>query len=353
MTEALKNNDLFSIYDNYLKDYNNSVNDILVSAVNETKRLEKNIHNSSKEDIKNVEDILIKLSLAARMHLIQCFDSVKLRDLSFTRKLRYSKELIDYSLKVVIRYLKNIKNEDINFDNISILKNNDSISHSVRVFFTIIKFIKYYNECINNNIVFDIKNNFKKRYSGYYKSILKRFHINKNISKLEHIYKYGLREILFNEIINISLAAFWHDIVSFNLSNEYNSMRCYSYLKHSLKYNDDVSLIVGLHNEYYGYGDGIFLNYYNTIINTKPFFKPYYIVSFDYSDSLKLTSLSYFPSKILEIVNLFDNILYSNGDCSDYNDVLIYMKENYLQKEVKIDPIIFDIFSSFVVDTNI
>ena len=203
MTEALKNNDLFSIYDNYLKDYNNSVNDILVSAVNETKRLEKNIHNSSKEDIKNVEDILIKLSLAARMHLIQCFDSVKLRDLSFTRKLRYSKELIDYSLKVVIRYLKNIKNEDINFDNISILKNNDSISHSVRVFFTIIKFIKYYNECINNNIVFDIKNNFKKRYSGYYKSILKRFHINKNISKLEHIYKYGLREILFNEIINI------------------------------------------------------------------------------------------------------------------------------------------------------
>ena len=43
MTEALKNNDLFSIYDNYLKDYNNSVNDILVSAVNETKRLEKNM----------------------------------------------------------------------------------------------------------------------------------------------------------------------------------------------------------------------------------------------------------------------------------------------------------------------
>lgn len=53
------------------------------------------------------------------------------------------------------------------------LKNNDVISHSNRVFFTIIKFIKYYNDSINQNIVIDIKNNFKRRYSGYYRSILK------------------------------------------------------------------------------------------------------------------------------------------------------------------------------------
>ncbi|WP_157154007.1 hypothetical protein [Brachyspira murdochii] len=353
MTITYKNNDLFSIYDNYLKEDNTSVNNMLASAVNDIKKLEKNIHNASKQDIKSIGDILIKLSLAARMHLRQYTDSEKVKDLSFTNRLRYSKDIIDYSLKVIIRYLKNIKNEDINFNSIYLLKNNDVISHSNRVFFTIIKFIKYYNDSINQNIVIDIKNNFKRRYSGYYKSILKRFHINKNISKLEHVYKYGLREILFNEMINISLAAFWHNIINFDISDEYNSMRCYSYLKHFLKYNDDVSLIVGLHNEYYGYGYGIFLNYYNTIINTKPFFKPYYIVSFDYTDSLKLTSLSYFPSKILEIVNLFDNILYSKNDYSNYNDILICIKENYLEREVKIDPIIFDIFSSFVVDTNI
>lgn len=353
MTATAKNNHLFSIYENYLKNDNTSLNDILSKAVSEVKILERNGYKKStyNENIDNIQNIIIKLSLAARIHLIQCADSVKVKDLSFTNKLIYSRELIDYSLKVIIRYLKNMKNEDINF--ISTYQNNDVIFHSSRVFFTIIKFIKYYNNCINNNIVLDIKNNFKKRYSIYYKSILKRFHINKNISKLEHVYKYGMREILFNEMINLSLAAFWHDILNLHVSDEYNSIRCYSYLKHFLKYNDDVSLIVGLHNEYYGYGDGIFLNYYNTIINTKPFFKPYYIVSFDYTDSLKLSSLSYFPSKILEIVNLFDNIFYSNSDCSNYNDVLIYIKENYLERKVKIDPIIFDIFSSFIIDTNI
>ena len=125
-------------------------------------------------------------------------------------------------------------------------------------------------------------------------------------------------------------------------------MKCYSYLKHFIKYNDEVSLIVGLHNEYYGHGHGIFLNYYNSIINRKPFLSPNYIISFDYNDALKLSSISYFPSKVLEIVNLFDNMVYSNKEILDYNKALEVMKENYLDKDVKIDPIIFDVFSSFV-----
>ena len=61
-----------------------------------------------------------------------------------------------------------------------------------------------------------------------------------------------------------------------------------------------------------------------------------------------MSSISYFPSKVLEIVNLFDNMVYSNKEILDYNKALEVMKENYLDKDVKIDPIIFDVFSSFV-----
>ncbi len=105
---------------------------------------------------------------------------------------------------------------------------------------------------------------------------------------------------------------------------------------------------MGLHNEYYGYGSGVFLNCYNAYINSNNFYYPDYAVSFDYNDTLKLKSISYFPSKVLELINLFDGINYSYNNILNNNDALLLIKENYLDMKVKIDPIIFDIFSSFV-----
>ena len=359
MTAIMKDS-LFSIYKNYFIEENLTLdefinkqkNDALASIINEIKLIDKNEYDSiSEKEIEDIGEILIKLSLIARMDLIKCINSIKNKDLSYVHKIRYSKELIDYALKSIIKLIKDTDNENINFSNITVFQNNDSISHTNRVFFTIIKFIKYYNEKINNNIVLDIRNNFKKDYLKYYKSIFKKFHIKKNISKLEHVYKYGLREILFNEMINIACAAFWHEIVNLQLFNEANSMKCYSYLKHFIKYNEDISLTVGLHNEYYGHGYGVFLNYYNSIIHSKPFFSPHYAMSFDYNDALKLNSISYFPSKVLEIVNLYDNIVFNNNKVLDSDEALSFIRENYLEEEVKIDPIIFDIFASFITES--
>ena len=72
------------------------------------------------------------------------------------------------------------------------------------------------------------------------------------------------------------------------------------------------------------------------------------IISFDYNDTLKLNSVSYFHSKVLEIIDLFDRITYSNNSSLNNDDALVFISDNYLDKEVKVDPIIFDIFSSFV-----
>ncbi|WP_256097282.1 hypothetical protein [Brachyspira hampsonii] len=61
---------------------------------------------------------------------------------------------------------------------------------------------------------------------------------------------------------------------------------------------------------------------------------------------MKFNSVSYFPSKVLEIIDLFDRV----NNSSSIDNRLLYIRENYLDVEVKIDPIIFDIFSSFVSD---
>ena len=86
-----------------------------------------------------------------------------------------------------------------------------------------------------------------------------------------------------------------------------------------------------MHNEYYGHGYGVFLNYYNSIIHSKPFFSPHYAMSFDYNDALKLNSISYFPSKVLEIVNLYDNIVFNNNKVLDSDEALSFIRENYLE----------------------
>ena len=353
---TIKDNNLFDIYKMYFKhgdfnDFSNvKRNHILSSLIREVKMINIKKDSVTEKEIENIYDILVKLSIVARIDLIMAMKSIKNKDTSFISGIKRSKDVIDYALKIIIKLLYKLDEKQIISCYTSKFIDNDSISHTNRVLIIAVRFMKYYNSSIDNNIVSDIKKKFKNRYLKYYKNVLRKFNINKKITRLEHVYKNGLRDILFNELANIAIAAFWHDISNiFNNYNEnYNTSKCYSYLKHFVRYNYDISLAVGLHNEYYGYGNGVFLNYYNTIVNSNTLFAPNYIISFDYNDTLKLNSVSYFPSKVLEIIDLFDRITYSNDSSLNNDDALVFISDNYLDKEVKVDPIIFDIFSSFV-----
>ena len=351
-------NKLSEIYGNNDDVFSNIIikksNNILLSVKQDIMELKLKKDYITEKEIGDIYQILTKLSFVSRVNFIKCINDIKRKDFTLSKEIKNSKNIIDYSLKNIVKILMESENDIYIHKN---FLNNDIISHTNRVFFTIIKFIKYYNHSIDNNIVSDIKKNFKKRYLKYYKSVLKKFNINKNISKLEDVYKYGLREIFIKEIIEIAIASFWHDIanISINLVSDYYSTsddiyhaeKGYSYLKYFINYTDSISLIVGMHNEYFGYGKGIFLDYYNTVNNKSSFCSPNYIMSFEHDDILKLDSISYFPSKVLEIADLFDKY-------NELNSIkaLEYIRENYLEKEVKVDPIIFDIFSSFICGEN-
>ncbi|WP_256097281.1 hypothetical protein [Brachyspira hampsonii] len=259
------NNNLFDLYKNYFNQTDLTLNnftklkknELLSSLIKEVEEINSNRGSISEKDFERIYYILIKLSIIARIDLIMVMNSIKNKDMSFRNGLKYSKDVIDLSLRIIIKLLNKMDSEELNlyFKEYSI-NNDDIISHTNRVFITVVRFMKYYNDSIHNNIVINIRKKFNKKYASYYRSIFRKFNISKNVSKLEHVYKYGLRDMLFNEIINISIAAFWHDIA--NVFNNYNTDKCYYYLKHFIRYNDDISLIVALHNEYYGYGNGDF-----------------------------------------------------------------------------------------------
>ena len=65
-----------------------------------------------------------------------------------------------------------------------------------------------------------------------------------------------------------------------------------------------------------------------------------------------MLALSYFPAKVLEIIDSYD-ILYTNSiknktEGNVINDVISYMYKNFLEETIKLDPILFHLFVRYL-----
>ena len=63
------------------------------------------------------------------------------------------------------------------------------------------------------------------------------------------------------------------------------------------------------------------------------------------------TALAYFPAKVLEIIDVYDSVtdphrVYRKAMLPE--DALIMMREQFIEKHLKIDPILFHIFELFI-----
>lgn len=58
------------------------------------------------------------------------------------------------------------------------------------------------------------------------------------------------------------------------------------------------------------------------------------------------------PSKILEIIDIFDVLLFMNSRKKEnIEDVIIYIKDKLMADEIKLDPIILDLFINYLSET--
>ena len=116
--------------------------------------------------------------------------------------------------------------------------------------------------------------------------------------------------------------------------------------------NEYTYTTVGLHHEYYGNGYGIFSNIYNKQMANKQYNNIENILTYDPNDIDNLSALSYFPAKVLEIIDTYD-VLYRDFSKDEIkgsidNKILSFMYENFLDNKIKIDPIIFSIFIKYI-----
>ncbi|WP_300754940.1 hypothetical protein [uncultured Brachyspira sp.] len=310
-----------------------------------------------------VGEILIKLGLMQRINVIGNISDNELFD-SNNFNINYEELLRSVAESVFVLLNKPYEKNDM-FTNTIGFTGCNIIDHSSRLFINTIEYMIFYNKNINMGILSKIRAKWKNDYMQYYDKISKKNRFIKDTSKLDNIFKLGIRQFDYIEIVNMSIAALLHDItlteiINYlpveNSNNELYShaIKSYNYLKYSISNNQDVNLAVGLHHEYYGYGYGFAITLCEAMRAKRPNFEYQYLITFDSKDILNFTSSVYYPVKILEILDLYDFLKYKRDICFNEidtdNDILNYMYDNFLKDEVKIDYILFTIFKKYLLE---
>ncbi|WP_300711315.1 hypothetical protein [uncultured Brachyspira sp.] len=241
------------------------------------------------------------------------------------------------------------------FDNLDALKSDTTIGHINRIFITNIEAINFFNNKLNHGAASRLRIDFKKNYYKFSDRIYQRYHLINNANTLDSNVKLGVRKIENYTINDAAIGILIHDI-SLDKERDYiplpneekdnHSIKDYAFAKYFMRGNEGAVLTVSLHHEYYSYGYGLFTELYKAALRRNPNHEIEYIISYDYKDILTLQSLTYLPAKILEVIDVYDTLTKSMN--KNPKEAVLFMKENFLEKDIKIDPIITDSFIDYL-----
>lgn len=321
--------------------------------------------------IQYILDIITELAFIERVNLIHLVNAAKdqINQEYFDNVTSYDTRYIQNSLILSVTKLVHKIYPNISlFYGFNNFECRNVIGHSNRVFLTFIEFMIYYNEQIENQLNLKTIINFDKKFSHYYKNVFKKYKINRKNIKFDNIFKNGFRKIPLENIANFASGVFWHDMVkikkldylNINKSREYikkstsHAINGYQFLKLFRNYNDDIALIVGMHHEYYGYGYSILKVIKEKYLKENKQINPIWLVSDSIYDIETLQSLAFFPAKVLEIIDIFDTVvmpqkIYGRKGIN-IKDAVNFIYENYIVKEIQLDPILFELFIDFLID---
>lgn len=263
-----------------------------------------------------------------------------------------------------------ITRKEFNYlESYKLLNNTSAMSHAARVFIIYIDFIFYYNMNVRLGLGSKVRLIFRE-YKKYYEKIIEPYNHKKVIESLEGVFHGGFREITDMHLKRYAYAASIHDIGKLDNIEYFESDSLYDKDKVEAHLFKGFNILnnqgrtletvytMAFHHEYYGHGYGPFKLLYEAKKATNANFVIDYVVTFDAFEAMNCEALGYFPSKMLEIVDLYDTLIYpwfrdaSVSGVSDYKSALEHMKSEYVEKETKIDPILYEIFVNYISDVK-
>jgi len=243
--------------------------------------------------------------------------------------------------------------------------NGTVIQHMTRVYLNGIAFLSYYNKLVSGSSAIQrMRINFVKDYRKFYHALLP--HINVDDINLERVFYGGMRAITPDDYMKWAVGFLIHDIgkapaVEYHEGeSSYDRKIVIDHVKQGFKYTTsktnypkEASLIIGYHHEYYGDPDGygFFRAYLANYRKENPGARPDYCIAYELEPILDYHTLAYFPAKVLEIIDIYDSVtdphrVYRKPLTAQ--EAIDMMREEFINKHLKIDPILFDIFAMFV-----
>ncbi len=265
---------------------------------------------------------------------------------------------------VLVESILSLLNLDImKYSDLNLIENistgSVTVDHINKVLLRFIPYCVYYNEYFTSGRIKKIRANFQKRFKNYYR--------DKEV-RLETIFKGGIRRLTEEEMHAYSLGALLHDIgklpeIDYHDNKGPDDRKkimshgplSYNMIIKSKMFSWDVAYMALLHHEYYSDPSG-----YNFSVQLFPKLSKNkaegsqvsFFISYDINDLKEGNAVAYFPAKVLEIIDVYDELIEKNlsGKGGGYTpeEALVIMMKDYIVKSLRLDPILFAIFVDFV-----
>ena len=243
--------------------------------------------------------------------------------------------------------------------------NGTIVQHMTRVYLNGIAFLTYYNNLVStSSAITKLRIAFAAKYRKYYSKLLP--HINSDDIDLERVFFGGMRAVSPELLYKWAVGFLIHDIgkaaaVEYHEGEaKYDRQTVIDHVKLGYRsimtktsYPMEASLITGYHHEYYGNseGYGYFRAYLQQYKKQNPDARQDFCITYDLEPILDYRALAYFPAKVLEIIDVYDSVTDPNRvyrKAMNPEEAMEMMKEQFVEKHIKIDPILFDIFSTYI-----
>jgi hypothetical protein len=329
------------------------------------KRLDELLPQKSK-DMKLVTETLVNVTKDAALINYTAFE--EFRNLPDSKAKETSQVFVDATSEIVkstVQFLSKDVFSDELMNSLVEKSNGTIIQHTIRTYMKGMAFFSYYNSLIaTNNLIQRLRIDFKDKYRNFYHELLPDIKDIEDVT-LERVFYGGMRIVPPELSFKWGIGLLLHDLGKLSAVEYHEGEAAYDraiVMDHvkvgyestltKTNYPKEASLIVGYHHEYYGHesGYGYFRKHLQQYKSKNPAEKQKYCISYEVEPLLKCKTFAYFPAKVLEILDVYDSL---TDPCRAYRkaisteDALALMRKEFIMKQLKIDPILFDIFISF------
>ena len=339
----------------------------------EVKLDEKNL--MSKNAAQHIVDVGNDMGLIAKVTMFESMQKIKEEKITKDQAKIENQEITETTTALVSTIVNmlslNTETQKV-FTELKHYSDGGVMSHCNRVFVSYVNFLAFYNNLIKRrHLVPNIRSKFKDTYQKYYEKIVdsnsNQYRIYAGTATVEDCIDKGIKSIETEEMYLYSVGALLHDIGKVKdldyfegeAGRDYERIKkhlfnSYKLVSQTSEYPLEVILTVALHHEYYGLGYGPYVDLYQ--LKSQKYNNSFHIsriMSYDAKMIDDCEAFAYFPAKMLEVVDVYDALIdparkYRGGKIFTPEEALQIMKEDFVEKHVKLDPILYDVFVEFL-----